>query len=39
MIGEVASEPVSDGDGAITPQERVLLGNILKLHDRTAGVS
>jgi magnesium and cobalt transporter len=37
MIGEVASEPVSDGDGAITPQERVLLGNILKLHDRTAG--
>ena len=37
MIGEAGDEPASEGDGAITPQERVLIGNILKVHDRTAG--
>jgi magnesium and cobalt transporter len=36
MIGEVAAAPLNDGDTAITPQERVLIGNILKLHDRAA---
>jgi magnesium and cobalt transporter len=36
MIGEAEEESAEDGATPITPQERVLIGNILKLHDRTA---
>src|SRR5262249_4753961 len=31
----IAAEP-SDDESPITPQERVLIGNVLKVHDRTA---
>ena len=32
----IAAAEREDGDSPITPQERVLIGNILKVHDRTA---
>jgi Mg2+/Co2+ transporter CorC len=32
----IAEEPGDDEESPITPQERVLIGNVLKVHDRTA---
>jgi len=35
-IDEMIEEPSADGPHPLNPQERVLIGNILKVHDRTA---
>jgi magnesium and cobalt transporter len=35
-IDEMIEEPSADGPHPLSPQERVLIGNILKVHDRTA---
>jgi CBS domain containing-hemolysin-like protein len=32
----IAEQPGDDEESPITPQERVLIGNVLKVHDRTA---
>jgi CBS domain containing-hemolysin-like protein len=32
----IAEEPGDDEESPITPQERLLIGNVLKVHDRTA---
>src|SRR5579864_2800350 len=32
----IAEEPGEDEESPITPQERLLIGNVLKVHDRTA---
>src|ERR1700732_1523394 len=35
-IDEMIEEPPTDGPHPLSAQERVLIGNILKVHDRTA---
>src|SRR5215468_3221797 len=35
-IDEMIDEPSADGPDALSAQERFLIGNILKVHDRTA---
>ena len=35
-IDEMIEEPSADGPHPLNPQERLLIGNILKVHDRTA---
>ena len=35
-IDELIEEPAADGTQALTPHERVLISNILKVHERTA---
>src|SRR5882757_5678469 len=35
-IDEMIEEPPADGPHPLSAQERVLIGNILKVHDRTA---
>jgi magnesium and cobalt transporter len=35
-IDEMIEEPLADGPHPLSAQERVLIGNILKVHDRTA---